>query len=230
MMWYFQGQFERKCSTGSRASNLKWICQGVLMGAFLCVVNGQAGSAAGAWSDGKDETTSVKQEVENKDVPNKLSKLKNMTVTLEHPEIEPLNAQAASFIATDIKGKKVKIDLISDSEKDHLWRVCIDDKCLDIDKVFRELRRAQSVRLAESKIFSWYYKSDMIPHFAIYIPFGSFSSKKKKCNGKLDLIHGQINTIEIVISEYLSWSSVSIVCMGDYIYSETKVIGEDIIR
>ena len=200
------------------------------MGAFLCVVNGQAGSLAGAWAGGKGEATSVKQEVEKKDVTNKLSKLKNITVTLEHPKIEPLNAQTASFMVTDVKGKKVKIDLISGSENVHLCRICINDKCLDIDKVFRDLMHAQYVRLAESKVFSWYYKSDMIPHFAIYIPFGRFSGKNKECKGEFDSIHGRNNTIEVVISEYLSWSSVSIVCMGNYIYSETRVIESDIIR
>ena len=152
----------------------------------------------------------------------KLSKLNGLTITLVHPRIEPLPAYRASFVVQDVRGQRVKLSIIASKKDGHLKEICISKKCLEIDKVIPKLKHIQKVWLAEPVVRSWYYKSEMRPFFAIYVPFETFLDGNKHCQSPKGQRDRWSRNMEIIIDRQLKSIKLSIRCFGNEIYYTSK--------
>lgn len=160
--------------------------------------------------------------VSQEELAQKLSKLNDLTVTFVHPQIEPLPAHHASFVVQDIRGRRVKLSITASKKDGHLEKICIRRKCLKIDKIIPKIKYVQKVWLAEPVVRSWYYKSEMRPFFAIYIPFETFIDVNKQCQSQKGRRDRWSRNMEIIIDSQLKSIKLSIRCFGNEIYYTDK--------
>ena len=196
-----------------------WLCLYSMIAFMLggCVWADGQGPPANASSPGQEG-----EQLSDEELKRKLSRLEGFKVTLEHPRLEPFHAREATFVVKGIDGRDVHLRLVAHSQDGHLEKICIDAKCVEIDTIVPVLADARDVWLAEPVVRSWYYKSDMIQHFAIYLPFSGGGRTLSKCRRKDVNADRWINNVKVIISRNMEWARVLIRCSGNEVYIGAK--------